>query len=370
MDFSEVRRMMDEAVAEHGVPCSDIAVMYQGELVYRYMNGTSDDEKKRPLKGDERYFIYSATKPITCTAVMRLIEAGLLQLDDKASDYIPEFSDMMVKTADGLKPAEKPITIRHLLSMTSGLNYSLGNTNIRYVQLNHPEASTQEVVRAISGTPLEFEPGEHFMYGLSHDVLGAIIEVVSGMKLGDYLQKNIFEVCGMTRTGFASNEAAKNMVCSQYVYDLEAKKSILTAKRNEFILTPGYQSGGAGLISCVDDYSKFVAEMSNGSKLLKPETIDMMRSNQMSKQAYQDFQSCKAGYTYGLGVRTDAYGRYAHKGEFGWDGAAGAYVMIDPDNHIGIFFATHVRNYGDYLFKELHPGIRDAVYRVIKRKEW
>ena len=139
-------------------------------------------------------------------------------------------------------------------------------------------------------------------------------------------------------------------------------------ERNEFILTSAYQSGGAGLISCVDDYSKFVAEMSNGNKLLKPETIDLMRADQLGEQARQDFQSCKAGYTYGLGVRTDAYGHHAHKGEFGWDGAAGAYVMIDPDNHIGIFYATHVRNHGVYLYEVLHQQIRDAVYRVVLGK--
>ena len=173
----------------------------------------------------------------------------------------------------------------------------------------------------------------------------------------------------MTRTGFGANEEAKDMVCSQYLYDPESESASLMAKENGFILTPAYQSGGAGLISCVDDYIKFVTEMSNGNKLLKSETIDLMRSNQLGEQAGQDFQSCKPGYTYGLGVRTDAYGRYAHKGEFGWDGAAGAYVMIDPDNHIGIFYATHVRNYGGYLYQELHQAIRDAVYEAIEVHE-
>ena len=136
-------------------------------------------------------------------------------------------------------------------------------------------------------------------------------------------------------------------------------------KKNEYIITPAYQSGGAGLISCVDDYSKFVAAMSNTNQLLKAASIDMMRTDQLGEQARQDFQSVKAGYTYGLGVRTDAYGRFSHKGEFGWDGAAGAYVMIDPDNHIGVFYATHVRDNGLYLHEVLHPQIRDAVYQAI-----
>ena len=367
MDFSEVKRLMDESVAEHSVPCSDIAIVKNGETVYRYMNGTRDDEKKVPIRGDELYFLYSVTKPITCTAALQLVEAGKLHLEDKVSDYIPEFENMMVKTAEGLKRAEKPIRIRNLFNMTAGLNYNLADPSIQDVCAKHPGASTLEVVRAMAGKALEFEPGEHYLYGLSHDILAAVVEVATGMKFGEYLKKNIFDVCGMTRTGFWSNEVAKDMVCSQYIYNAENGRSELMAKENGFILTSAYQSGGAGLISCVDDYIKFVAEMSNGNKLLKRETIDLMRANQLGKQAEQDYQSVKPGYTYGLGVRTDAYGRYVQKGEFGWDGAAGAYVLIDPDNRIGIFYATHVRNHGTYLCHELHLAIRDAVYRAIAK---
>lgn len=366
MDFSEVKRLMDEAVAEHDVPCSDIAISYNGELVYRYMNGASDDLKSVPLKGDELYFLYSATKPITCTAALQLYEQGKIKLEDKVSDYIPEFGDMWVKTADGVKKARKPITLKNLFSMTSGLNYNLLNNSIQEQKRVKPDSSTLEMVRAMAGEPLEFEPGEHFLYSLSHDVLAAVVELVSGMSFGEYLKKNIFDVCGMERTGFTLNDDIRSKMCSQYMWDAENKRGNLIEKVNPFILTPAYQSGGAGLISCVDDYIKFVTEMANGNRLLKAETIDLMRANQLGEQAYQDFQSSKKGYTYGLGVRTDAFGRYAAKGEFGWDGAAGAYVMIDPDNHIGIFYATHIRTYGVYLYNKLHPAIRDAVYQTLR----
>ena len=288
-----------------------------------------------------------------------------MKLEDKVSDYIPEFKEMWVKSENGLRKAKKPITIQNLFNMTSGMNYDLNNAGILKQREQKPDSTTLEMVRAMAGEPLEFEPGEHFKYSLSHDVLAAVVEVVSGMPFGEYLQKHIFDVCGMKRTGFTLNEKIKAQMCSQYIYNAQTGKASLKGKRNQFILTPAYQSGGAGLISCVEDYIKFVAEMSNGNKLLKAESIDMMRANQLGEQAYQDFQSCKAGYTYGLGVRTDAFGRYAHKGEFGWDGAAGSYVMIDPDNHIGIFYATHVCGHGEYLYKELHQQIRDEVYRVI-----
>jgi len=366
MNFNNINFFIDQAIAEHEVPCSDIVILYKGKVVYRYMNGTIDDDKKVPIKGDELYFLYSATKPITCTAAMQLVEAGKMKLEDKVSDYIPEFQEMWVKSESGLKKAEKPITIQNLFSMTSGMNYDLNNKSILAQIEKNPNSSTLEMVRAMAGELLEFEPGEHFKYSLSHDVLAAVVEVVSGMSFGEYLQKHIFDVCGMTRTSFTLNEEIKEKMCSQYIYDAQAGKASLKGKWNQFILTPAYQSGGAGLISCVEDYAKFVAEMSNGNKLLKAESIDMMRANQLGEQAYRDFQDCKFGYTYGLGVRTDAFGRYAHKGEFGWDGAAGSYVMIDPDNHIGIFYATHVCGHGEYLYKGLHQDIRDEVYRVIR----
>lgn len=365
MNFEEVKILMDQAVAEHDVPGSDIAVTYNGEIVYRYMNGTIDDEKVLPVKGDELYFLYSATKPITCTAALQLYEKGKIRLEDKLSDYIPEYKDMWVKTADGLQKAQNPITLKNLFTMSSGLNYNLAGKSLCEQIKAKPDSSTQEMVRALAGEPLEFEPGEHFLYSLSHDVLAAVVEQAADMPFGDYLKKNIFDVCGMDRTGFTLNDQIREKMCSQYMYDAQKEHADLIGKDNPFILTPAYQSGGAGLISCVDDYIKFATEMANGNRLLKAETIDLMRANQLGQQAYQDFQSCKYGYAYGLGVRTDVDGRFAAKGEFGWDGAAGAYVMIDPDHHIAIFYATHVRNHGEYLYNNLHPAIRDAVYRKL-----
>ena len=365
MNFYRLDKMMDVAVAEHDVPCSDITVVHNGKVIHRYMNGTIDDEKKVPIKGDELYYLYSATKPITCTAAMQLVEAGVLKLDDKVSDYIPEFKEMWVRTENGLRRATKTISIRNLFSMTSGINYDLNSESIRRQKERNSCSSTLEMVRAIANEPLEFEPGEHFQYGLSHDVLAAVVEVVSDMSFGEYLENNIFAVLGMKHTSFTLTAKEKSKLCSQFIYDDLSGEVSLKGNENQFVLTPTYQSGGAGLISSAEDYIKFVSEMSNGNKLLKKESIDLMRANHLNEQAYQDFQSCKVGYSYGLGVRTDVNNRYVQKGEFGWDGAAGAYVLIDPDNHVGIFYATHICGHGKYLYNEFHGQLRDEVYRVI-----
>lgn len=365
MDFSRVQNLMDEAVREHQVPGSDIAVTHNGKMVYRYQNGTRDDEKSKPVKGDELYFLYSATKVITCTAALQLIEKGKMNLDDPVSKYISEYGKLWVKTGEGTKKAEKALLLKHLFTMTSGLDYNLTSESILNQKASNPNSSTLEMVKSFAGEPLGFEPGTHYCYSLSHDVLAAVVELVSGMSFGRYLKKNIFDICGMEHTGFILNDDVRNSMCSQYEFNEQSGTAKLIEKENPFILTPSYESGGAGLISCVDDYSKFVTEMANGNRLLKTETINLMRQDHLGDQAREDFQSVKKGYTYGLGVRTDAVGRFAAKGEFGWDGAAGAYVMIDPDKHIAIFYATHIRNHGVYLYETLHPAIRDAVYAVL-----
>ncbi len=365
MNFDEVKKLMDRSVENDHVPCSDIVITHEGKTVFRYMNGTRDDEKKLPVRGDELYFLYSASKPITCTAALQLYEKGKIRLEDRVADYIPEFGNMMVKTENGVRKAEKAITLKNLFTMTSGLNYDLASPGILGQIQEKPDSSTLEMVRSMTGDPLDFEPGEHYQYSLSHDVLAAVVEVVADMPFGDYLQKHIFDVCEMNRTGFVLNEEIRKNMCSQYTFDWEEQTAKLIEKENQYILTPAYQSGGAGLISCVDDYIKFATAMANDERLLKAETRDLMRADHLSGQAYLDFQNSKPGYSYGLGVRTDAAGNFAAKGEFGWDGAAGAYTLIDPDNRIAVFYATHIHCYGDYLYDRFHPAIRDAIYRGI-----
>ena len=365
MDFEKVQKLMDDSVQFNNVPCSDILVTYKGNEVFRYCNGTSDDERKVPLKGDELYFIYSATKVVTCTALMQLWEKGLFSLEDEVAKYIPEYADVMVKTPEGAVKLQTPLRIKHLFTMTSGLDYNLERGGIKQLIEEKPDASTLEIVKAFAQEPLEFEPGSHYLYSLSHDVLGAILEVIAGMSLGEYLQKNIFDVCGMTRTGFALNDHIRSKMCSQYKMDEETGMVHLMEKENDYILTPCYQSGGAGLISCVEDYGRFVTELANGNRLLKKETIDLMRRNHLGEQARKEFSSMKQGYTYGLGVRSNMENKIAAIGEYGWDGAAGAYALIDPDNHIAVFYATHICSHGAYLYEKLHPQLRDAVYEAL-----
>lgn len=364
MNFEKVQKLMDDSVAYKQVPCSDIAVTLKGKEIFRYHNGTRDDERKVPLAGNELYFLYSATKVITCTALMQLLEKGKISLEDEIAKYIPEYGRLWVKAKNGAQRAQTVLRLKHLFTMTSGLDYNLERGGISRMKQKNPSASTLEMVKTFAQEPLEFEPGTHYLYSLSHDVLAAVLELVMDMSFGEYLKKNIFEVCDMANTGFTLNDEIRSRMCSQYQMDEQTGVAKLIGKENEFILTPNYESGGAGLISCVEDYGRFVTELANGNRLLKAETINLMRQNHLGVQARAEFEAMKQGYTYGLGVRTNQTSNFSAKGEYGWDGAAGAYALIDPDNHIAIFYATHIRSHGTYLYEKLHPAIRDAVYEA------
>ena len=365
MNFDTLKEIIDNGCREKDIPCADIIVSYKNEIVYRYMTGTRDDEKKLPLKGDEMYFLYSASKPMTCTAALQLYEKGLIALDDYVYKYIPEFKDMKVKTPDGLVDAKGHITIKNLFTMSSGLDYNLESDSIKAVLSKNPDAPTLDIVRAIANEPLQFHPGEHYLYSLSHDVLAAVVEVVSGMKFEDYVKKNIYDVCGMKHTTMTVTDDVLDRMCSQYVYDAQTNTSSLMPKKNQYILSSSYHSGGAGMISCVDDYIKFAQAMANGETLLKKETIALMSQNQLTPEQFKDFSPHKPGYTYGLGVRTNVSSDFSEKGEFGWDGAAGSYTIIDPKNNIAVFYGTHVRNHGNFLYFKHHMDIRDEIYKVL-----
>lgn len=256
--------------------------------------------------------------------------------------------------------------------MTAGFDYNLNSESVKkYQKETEGKFPTRMIAKALSEQPLGFEPGTRWNYSLCHDVLGAFIEVVSGMKFSEYLKKNIFEPLGMNDTGFERNEKIYSQMFPQYLFDNETQKANEIGKEaSNFVLGTEYESGGAGLISTADDYIKFADALANGGvgkdgiRILSPRTIDLMRENRLSESVIKDFNWVQlAGYGYGLGVRTmmnrGKGGAIGQVGEFGWGGAAGAYVMIDPDNNISVFYGQHMLN---NLEPFIHPRIRNLVY--------
>lgn len=268
------------------------------------------------------------------------------------------------------------MTIRHLLSMQSGLNYNLDAPSIVEVLKDTDGlAATRQIIKALAKEPLDFEPGTHFQYSLSHDVLGAVIEEVSGQKLGSYLDEHIFRPLGMKNTGFELTAERKENMADQFEFHMDTMTSVPMSRENNYVLSGKYESGGAGLISTLDDYILFSNAMCNGGtgidgyKLLSTGSIDLMRTNQLHAASQKDFELFgKIGYGYGLGVRTliekEKSGVRSPLGEFGWDGAAGAYALIDVENHLVVFYLQHVRNCG-YVYEVIHPKIRDLTYEML-----
>ena len=375
MDFTPVINYIETVLRnEKGVPGCDLQIMREHEVLLRYKSGAADYEGKVPIAGDEIYCMYSCTKPVTVTAAMQLVEQGLLQLDAPVYEYLPAYKNAFLMK-DGQKvPTQKPITVRQLFTMSAGLTYERDTDPIRQCISKNPNAGTVEVVNAFIESPLQFEPGERFLYSLCHDVLAAVVEVVSGMRFSDYLKKNIFQPLGMKRADFTVPEAELPHLTAEYECYQPGKIRPWTTGSG-FQLTPNYESGGAGLYTCVEDYALFADAMANGgvgktgARILKAETIDLMRTEQLHTYAMNPKFGCAAGpgYGYGLGVRTlidKSDGQRSTLGEFGWDGAAGSYVMIDPAQKLSIFFAMHVRGWPNLIGRG-HSPIRDMTYEVL-----
>ncbi len=373
MDFTNLTRYLD-GLTGVGVPGCDLIVYKDHREIYRHFAGMRDREAGVKMDGSEVYWIYSATKVHTCAAALQLIERGLIDLDDPVAKYLPAYSHMSVIENGRVRAAATVMTVRHLFAMQGGLTYDIHSPSIEKAKLySGMKANTRTLVDAIAEEPLTFDPGAHYQYSLCHDVLGAIIEVVSGEKLSDYMRKHIWDALGLKDTGFTLTEDKKSRFAKQYTYDADTQTShpFEDGDENCYQLTPNYESGGAGLLSSVNDYILLSDALAcggagaTGEHIMKPETVDLMRTNQQSGACMDDFSNNfrRRGYGYGLGVRTllDASVAKSPVGEFGWDGAACAYTLIDPKNRLSAFFGMQVRGCG-YGYDVIHPTLRDMIY--------
>ena len=178
--FEKLKDFCDSFL-EMGIPGFDLLVMKDGECILRHMGGYSNLENKTKIEGNEKYYIYSCSKPITCTAALQLWEKGLFSLEDEVGKYLPEFYEVTVRGKDGIEKAKKPLLIRHLFEMTAGYTYDLGTPNIWAARTELAgKFYVRDFMRYLARDPLAFEPGEGWTYGLCHDIIAALVEVISG----------------------------------------------------------------------------------------------------------------------------------------------------------------------------------------------
>ncbi len=372
--FEKLNELL-EKMPQRGIPACELSITKDGKSLYRKCVGYSDSQRTQPVSNRDLYWIFSCSKVITCVAALRLIEAGLISLNDPVSKYISEYGELRIKSCDGtIVPAKNVMTIEHLFTMTGGLTYNLDTDNIKYAIENSP--TTLGIVRSIAKDPLAFEPGTHYQYSLCHDVLAAVVEIVSGTPFSEYLRANIFEPLGLKDIGFRPNQDQKTRFSAMYTYQNGVARAIERTIENPYALTMEYDSGGAGLFSTVDAYMKIITVLAcggtsaNGYKLLKPETIKLMTENRHCAAALNNFAGSRYfGYGWGLCCRTHINPMLSFSlspiGECGWDGAAGAFSMIDTTNKIALYFGMHVLKC-NFVYQMIHPKIRNMVYEELK----
>ena len=349
-----------KALCQHfldiGIPGFDLIVYKDGECVLRHMGGYADPENKIPMQGKEKYHVYSCSKLITCVAAMQLWEKGLFSLEDNLSDYLPAFAEMTVKTEDGVRAAKNSIKILHLFQMTSGINYNLHTPALdAYYSIPGNNCPTVETVNQFAKTPLEFEPGEGWQYGLSHDVLAALVEVLSGEKFEVYVKKHIFEPLGMENTEFLHSVEDWEGFARQYRYD--AQTGVFEPRwSNAYRPGSEYAAGGAGCTSTVEDFIKFLEALRVGDVILKKETIALMAKDHLTEQQRLTYIKGTPSVGYGLGMRTPRADP-THT-QFGWGGAAGAYASVDPVNNVTFYYAQHVLKAPN---RHLRPWLYDTI---------
>ncbi len=367
MDFSPLAEYLKGLKDEWAVPGNGMIVRVGHETVFeQYENAAPDDV----------YWIYSATKVFTAVLFCRLLEQGKLRLSDKVSDYLPEYGRLEIGLLDTSRvPAKNALTLEHLITMCGGLTYNIMDEAIR----GAADKSTVGISRAIAKMPLIAEPGETFNYSLCHDVLAGVMELAAGERFSDMIRAQITEPLGMTSTTFHPEGEIEKRFTQQYAWDGEKKQAVPVPCKNHFRFSPDFESGGAGLCSTAPDYIRLAETLANGGRtkdgyvLLQPETILEMRKNRLVTFVQkQGFDRCwgarHISYGYGLGVRTRIDTRdkgLSPLGEFGWDGAAGAYCMVDADNRISAYYTQHVLNMGP-VYDVIHPTLRNLIYKCLK----
>lgn len=350
-------------------------------------HGCADIESKRPFERDTLCHIYSMTKIFTVVAFMTLVDAGAVRLDQPVSDFCPEYRYMSRARRDArtdaveFVDARTPLTFRHLLTMTSGMPYESDDANpveraVREriapltARMNAAEAGSEpytaaRFAREMAGMPLMFEPGQIWHYGLSLDVLGGLIEIITGTTLENYMRRAIFDKLGMNDTYFRVPEAERGRVARIYTLARGALEPWRRADGMPLVDARALCSGGAGLASTIDDCARLGAMLASGGALdgervLSARSVELMRSDMLGRERLGSYNWLEErGYTYGLGVRvmlSPGESEYAEpRGAFGWNGMAGTSLRIYPDaGRAAVFFiqlvpAMHSRYLPDFV---------------------
>ena len=363
-----LNKVMHSFVDNGKISCIQTAIMRRGKLVHFDTYGFKDIKSKLKLKSDDIFRIYSMTKPIVSVALMTLFEEGKFQLYDPIDKYIPELKKMKVYDNGRFIDAKNKIKIIDLLRHTSGLGYFSNNVDQAvdslYNEIDFKNIlDNNEFISKIKNIPLNFDPGTDWKYGLSTNVIGYLIEVLSGMGLDEYLEWKIFKPLSMKDTSFEVPIENYKRLVTEYTLTKQRKlKPIDQTESSRFTKKVTHFSGGGGLVSTMDDYLIFSQMLlNNGSyknnRILSPKTIQMMTSDHLNYIFdKEDNELLIKGTSFGLGfaVTTDVSetNLLGSKDVFGWGGAAGTFFRIDPKENLIFIMMIQIKPYKQLQIRE------------------
>lgn len=361
------------------IPGAIVLIQQHGKPVYERFFGVRDPDTKQPMTADTIFRLHSMTKPLTSFAAMMLVDEGRLKLDDPVSKFIPSFAKVKVgveKTLENgekalqIVPPDRPVTVRDLLLHTSGITYGFyGNSLVRRAYGNadiyNGDFDNKEFADRIAQLPLEYQPGTMWDYGHSTDILGRVIEVVSGKTLLGFEEEKLLKPLGMSSTGFYVTEKEKEgLLAKPMGWDSDFR----TGRQGRPETYRKWESGSGGMVSTLSDYRKFAQMLLNGgdydgkrymsAATFKDMTTDHIGKDTGVKRDYLYFPGDGFGFGYGFAVRTDAGNAKppppGDLGELKWDGASGCYFIIDPKQD---FFM---------ILLEQTPSERQRIQRSLK----
>ena len=369
--LERIKPVMQQWVDKGKIPGALTMIAREGRLVHFEKVGNQDIASEKPIEFDTIFRIYSMTKPITSVAVMMLYEEGHFQLNSPVSEFIPEFKDMKAYAnhGDAIVDTEREMTVKHLLTHTAGLIYG-GEwdhpINKRYYEADFYGGDLKHMAKELGDIPLLHQPGDAWNYGMSTDVLGYLVEVVSGMPFAEFLKTQIFDPLGMVDTDFSVPENKADRYATLYEPTEDGGIKVLEDAPVSSGPLSFHHSGGAGLLSTAGDYLRFCQMMLNdgeldGVRLLGRKTVELITINHISND-WQPLERTGCGFGLGFAVVTDLADTHTlgSVGTYSWGGLASTVFWIDPMEELIAILMTQL--IGDSPF---HAQFRVLTYQSI-----
>jgi CubicO group peptidase (beta-lactamase class C family) len=375
--LAAVSKFMDKQIADQKIAGSVVIISHNGKIGFFQAYGQMEIEAKKPMEKDTIFRLYSMSKSITTAAALILVDAGKLKLDDPVSKYLPGFSKLKVADKEGLRAPSREMTVKDLMLHTAGLTYGSGPKEVAeaYGKAKLLDCKDlKEMEEKLGEIPLAYDPGSDWIYSVSIDVLGRVVEVASGQTLDQFFQKSLFEPLGMTDTAFSVPAEKLPRFAANYSRSKDGLKLVDDPKKSKFAGKVTLLSGGGGLVGTATDYMRFLTMVLNdgefnGKRILQPETVKLMHTNQLPEKAFPirfgKEMRHGTGFSLGFSVRTDVNNSWdpsGRVGEFGWGGAASTHYWVSPKDKLIVITLEQIMPYQwDSEF-----GLKKMVYEAIQ----